>query len=669
MDAISAAILARAGQLSSRAWGKGDGMGLRRLGAFCAALLIALVAGGTSMSQPARPEALTVEAPPIPSDLPGKIRPYTEARSAIVADWNPADRELLILTRFADTAQLHSVAVALGARRQLTFEADRIAGAVANPRGGSIVVQKDVGGDEFFQLYTLADGRLRLITDGKSRNLFGAFSRDGRWVGYSSTRRNGVDSDLYVIDPSHPATDHLVLKVEGGGWSIDAFSNDEGRALVSQYISAARSVLYLLDLATGALKPITDPAAEIAWRDAQMAPDGTIWVTSDADSDALRLGRLDPAARKFEPVTPAGRWDVEQVALAEDGLTLAYAVNEAGVSRLHILDVRSGRDRLVEALPPGVIMAMSLAPWGPLAVTVSGPRAGTDIFVVDPHTLAVSRWTLSETGGLDPERNAAAELVTIPSFDREPVSGFLFRPDPVRFPGPRPLIINIHGGPEGQSRPTYLGSSNYLINELGLAVFYPNVRGSSGFGKRFLALDNGPFRREDTVKDIGAFIDRFVHDPGIDPRRIGVTGGSYGGYMTLAALTHYSDRLRAGIEIVGISNFVTFLENTQAYRRDLRRVEYGDERDPVQRAKLIEISPLTRADRIRVPLMVVTGANDPRVPASEAAQIIAAVKAHGLPVWSILAANEGHGFARKENQDYATLVQIMFWERFLLAPQ
>ena len=197
-------------------------------------------------------------------------------------------------------------------------------------------------------------------------------------------------------------------------------------------------------------------------------------------------------------------------------------------------------------------------------------------------------------------------------------------------------------------------------------MFYPNVRGSTGFGKRFVSLDNGPFKREDSIKDVGAFLDHFAKDPGVDPKRIGVTGGSYGGYMTLATLTNYSDRLRAGIEAVGISNFVTFLEHTEAYRRDLRRVEYGDERDPAQRAKLTEISPVTHADRIAVPLMVITGANDPRVPPEEAEQIIKAVRARGMAVWSLLAANEGHGYGRKENRDYANLAQLMFWKTYLL---
>jgi dipeptidyl aminopeptidase/acylaminoacyl peptidase len=621
------------------------------------------------MAKPAMPEALKVEGvPPIPTTLADEVRPYLETREALVAGWRASDRSLLILTRFAATPQVHAVAFPLGARRQLSFEADRIAAAAPSPTDDTLVVQMDVGGSEFFQLYTLRNGRLSLITDGQSRNLFGAFSRDGRLIGYSSSRRNGVDSDLYVVDPREPGSERRVFEADSGGWVVLDFMPDGRRLLVMQYIAVSKSVLYLLDIEGGHLSPITDKAASIAWRSARAAPDGTIWVTSDAESDVLRLGTLDSATGTFSPATPPRLWDVEAFRLSSDGGTIAYSLNEAGFSKLYLLDVGSGRDREVTALPPGVIAALEIAPWGDVAVTVTGPKTPADVFVVDPATLAVTRWTQSETGGLDPTRNADAELVRIASFDGETVSGFLFRPDPASFAGPRPLIINIHGGPEAQARPSYLGWMNYLINEMGVAVFLPNVRGSAGFGKRFLALDDGPFLRENSVLDIGAFLDHFGSEPGVDPARIGVTGGSYGGYMTLAALVRYSDRLRAGCELVGISNLVTFLENTQAYRRDLRRAEYGDERDPVQRAKLLEISPLTHVSRIAVPLMVMTGANDPRVPASEADQVIAAVRANGREVWSVLAENEGHGFVRKENVDYAALARILFWERFLVEP-
>ena len=612
------------------------------------------------------PAAITADGvPPIPASLADRLRPYLEARSAGAVDWNPVDRSLLISTRFANVAQLHSVAGPLAMRRQITFETDRVGGAQYSKSGDVLVVQKDTGGGEFFQLYTLKDGRLSLLTDGKSRNQFGAFSHDGRLIGYSSTRRNGADSDLYVMDPRDPKSDRLVAQVKGGGWAITDFAPDGKSAVVGEYLSIQKSNVHSLDLATGKLTPITDPKAEVSWGGAHYAPDGTLWVTSDKDSDVQRLGTLDPKTGAFRAVTPPSKWDVDEFEIADDGRFIAFTTNEAGIGRLKLLDPRSGAIRDVAGLPQGVIGGLTIAPWGAIAVTVSSATTPGDAFVVDPATLAVTRWTESETGGLDASRNVAPELVTVKSFDGEPVTGFLYRPDPKKFAGRRPLLIDIHGGPEGQTRPSYRGSANYYLNELGIALFYPNVRGSSGFGKRFVGLDNGPFKREDSVKDIGAFLDAFAKDGAIDSARIGVQGGSYGGYMCYASAIRYGARLKGAQCTVAISNFVTFLENTQSYRRDLRRVEYGDERDPRQRAKLVEISPMTRSREIRIPMLVVTGANDPRVPKSEADQMVAAVRQNGGSAWHIVAADEGHGFAKKENRDYQTLATVTFWQNNL----
>jgi len=392
-----------------------------------------------------------------------------------------------------------------------------------------------------------------------------------------------------------------------------------------------------------------------------------LWATSDENSDVLRLGRLDPATGRFTPVSPQSRWEVEEFEISHDGRTIAYVLNEAGSSRLYLLDVASGRVRAVTGLPAGTIGGLEFAPWGPLGFTLTSAQSPSDAYSLAPASLRITRWTESETGGLDPRANVDPELVEVTSFDGEAVSGFLYRPDARRFPGRRPLIVNIHGGPESQARPGFLGRNNYLLNELGIAIFYPNVRGSSGYGKRFVSLDNGPFQRENSVRDIGAFLDRLQGDAAIDPNRIAVTGGSYGGYMCYASSIFYGSRLRGALCNVAISNFVTFLENTQSYRRDLRRVEYGDERDPAQRAKLMEISPLTRINEIRLPLFVIQGANDPRVPKSEADQIVSAVRANGQEVWYLVGENEGHGFAKKENQDYQFWTTLMFWQRNLLA--
>ena len=641
-----------------------------RLKLLCLSLFLPAAAAFGQAAQPpateivAKPAALVADGiPAVPAELADRTRPYMEFRTAGFAGWHPRDRSMLIATRFANTAQLHRVAAPMHYRQQLSFEPDPLGGSWS-PAGDVLVASKDVGGNEFFQLYTLANGRLSLITDGRSRNNFGAWSDDGRWIGYSSTRRNGTDTDLYVVDPRDPSTNRMVAQVEGGGWNIVDFAPDGRRAVVINYRQVTNSDLYLLDVASGRLTPIGDTARDIAYGGAEFAPDGTLWVTSDEGSDFRRLGTIDLASGRFAPVSREPRWDVESFDVAPDGSRIAYVVNEAGIGRLKLLDVASGQVRTVEGLPTGTIGGVEIAPWGTVGFTLNSARSPADAFSVDPATLAVTRWTRSETGGLDPEVNAEPELIETRSFDGERVSGFLYRPDAARFPGRRPLIVNIHGGPESQSRPGFLGRTNYLINELGIAVFYPNVRGSTGYGKRFVGLDNGPALRENSVRDIGAFLDALARDQRLDPGRFAVTGGSYGGYMCYASAIFYGERLRAANCVVAISNFVTFLENTQSYRRDLRRVEYGDER--TQREALMRISPLTRVDQLRIPLLVVTGANDPRVPASEADQIVEAVRRQGGMAWHLLGQNEGHGFARKENQDYQFWVGLMFWQQTLL---
>jgi dipeptidyl aminopeptidase/acylaminoacyl peptidase len=431
-------------------------------------------------------------------------------------------------------------------------------------------------------------------------------------------------------------------------------------------VSVAKSDLYALDLASGQMTPIGDHSKSIAYAQIDYAPDGTLWAVSDEGAEFQRLGTLDAKTGKFTPLPGDQRWDVDSFDIAPDGSFIAYEKNEGGASSLYLLDLPSRAVRKVTTLPAGVIGAMQISEWGEIGLSLNAARSATDAYSIDPKTMALTRWTESETGGLDVGRNAEPELVEVPSFDGKKVSGFLYRPDAKRFPGKRPLIISIHGGPEGQSRPNFLGRNNYILNEMGIALFYSNVRGSTGYGKTFVNLDNGPFKREDSVKDIGAYLDRLSGDAALDSTHFAVTGGSYGGYMCYAAAIAYGKRLKAANCIVAISDFVTFLENTQSYRRDLRRVEYGDERDPKQRAKLKAISPMTRVSELTIPLMVVTGGNDPRVPASEADQIIKAIRAKGGTAWHLLGQNEGHGFAKKENVDYQFWTSMIFWDRFLL---
>lgn len=612
------------------------------------------------------PAALTAEdMPPIPLDLAERARPYLEARGAGFNGWDPNTRAVLISTRFANVSQLHRVETPMGARTQISFEAEPVRGSYAPTKGDVIIVNKDRGGDEYYQLHTLKDGRLTLLTDGKSRNQLNAWSEDGELVGYSSTARNGVDSDLYVMNPRDPASARMVYESKGGGWFIAAFAPDKQSAYVADYNSVQDIDLYRLDLASGTMTPIGDPADQIAYGVSAIAPDGTIWVTSDQGSDFQRLGRLDPLSGGFSPVSRE-TWDVDGFDISDDGQTIAYVVNEAGTDRLRIMDVASGKVTSVDALPAGQIGGLEFAPWGEIGFSFSSAASAADVWSLDPATMQLTRWTQSETGGLDASDNVEPRIVTTNSFDGLEVSGLLYLPDPAKFPGKRPLLVSVHGGPEGQSTAGFMGRNNFFLNELGIGVFYPNVRGSTGYGKTFVGLDNGPFQREDSVKDMAALIDAVRADPAVDAARVGLTGGSYGGYMCYAAAVQLKDRLTATQCTVAISNFVSFLENTNPYRQDLRRVEYGDERVPAQRAKLMEISPLTRVNEIEKPMFVVTGANDPRVPKSEADQMVAAIRAGGGEAWHLVAADEGHGFRKKANSDYQFLSQLVFWEKHLL---
>ena len=321
-----------------------------------------------------KPAAIIADgAPAIPLALADSTRPYMEYRTALFQDWNPIDRSMLITTRFANTAQVHQVKAPGAARTQLSFEVDRIIFASWAPAKGDVmVVGKDVGGNEFYQLYTLKEGRLTLLTDGKSRNIFNAWSDDGSLIAYSSTRRNGTDSDLYIMDPRDPKTDRRVAEVKGGGWSINAFTPDRSKAVVMEYVSITKSNLHLLNIASGALTPIGDHRKEVAYGGAEFAPDGTLWVTSDEGSEFQRLGTVDVTKGKFTPIAPDAKWDVEGFEIAKDGSFVAYVVNEAGIARVKVLDPKSRAVRTVSALPAGSI-------GGVLDRTLGRPRLFSDL--------------------------------------------------------------------------------------------------------------------------------------------------------------------------------------------------------------------------------------------------------------------------------------------------
>ncbi|QDA57552.1 S9 family peptidase [Thermomonas aquatica] len=618
--------------------------------------------------------------PAIPADLIEQLNRYQNTRGAGLAGWT-RDGCLLISTRFAETAQAHRVCQPLGMREQLTFYPEPVGGITPSPakawRDG-FVFAKDKGGDEFSQLYWFdnATRSITLLTDGgRSQNGGTTLSRDGGLMAYSSTARNGTDRDVWLRNTRTGETKLLVDA--GGNWSPMDFSPDGTQLLVMKYVSAAESYPGEVDVATGKLTLFPVDGGKASFGGFAFAPDGkSVYFISDEPlqgkpQEFKTLRYHNPDSGKFEVLTANIPWDVEGFTLSDDGRHLAYTTNEDGIDRLHLLSLPDHKEIRLPALPVGVMGGMAFSPdGGRLALSMNSATSPSDVYVIDLAAAMVTRWTQSEVGGLDAAKFIAPTLVRYPTFDKvdgkqRTIPAFYYKPTKPSKTGKYPVVINIHGGPEGQSLPSFSATAQYLANELGVAMLVPNVRGSTGYGKTYLSLDNAE-KREDSVKDIGALLDWIAKQPELDASRVGVMGGSYGGYMVLAALTHYSDRIRAGVDVVGISHFGTFLKNTESYRRDLRRAEYGDERDPAMNAVFERISPLNNAAKIKVPLFVAQGRNDPRVPYTEAEQIVKAVRGNGVPVWYLLYADEGHGFAKKANNDWFGAATMLFWQQYLL---
>jgi dipeptidyl aminopeptidase/acylaminoacyl peptidase len=631
------------------------------------------------------PDSLVVDGiPAIPAEVVDQVGRYTEARAAAFLDWHPARAETLVLTRFADTNQVHLVKQPEGARTQLTFFPDRVNNASFDPvKGDSFLFSKSAGGNEFNQnyRYDFATGEITLLTDGKSRNSDPVWSTSGKLVAYNSTRRNGADTDIYTQSPNDPKSDRLLAEVKGGGWDLEDWSPDDKQLLVIERLSINEGYLWLFDTTSGERKELTprpgESAEKVAYFRARFSKDGKgLYVTTDRDAEFARLAYIDLASGKHTYLLPDAKFDIDDWKLSPDGKRIAYTLNENGVSTLHMIEVTADKavaakdPVFMPALPPVVISGLqwhSDAKQSLLAFNVVGARSPSDVYSWSTAggKNVTTRWTTSETGGIPASQFVEPALVKWKSFDGREITGFLYLPDAQKFAGKRPLIVNIHGGPESQFRPAFAGRNNYFINELGCAILFPNVRGSAGYGKSFLKLDNG-LKREDSYKDIAGLLDWIPSNPRLDPERVMVTGGSYGGFMTLQVAWNYADRIRCSLDVVGISNLATFLKNTESYRRDLRRVEYGDERDPAQSEFMERIAALNNAQKITKPMFVVQGANDPRVPKSEAEQIVATLKKQGTPVWYLVGKDEGHGFQKKKNVDFQFYATIQFIREYLL---
>jgi dipeptidyl aminopeptidase/acylaminoacyl peptidase len=605
---------------------------------------------------PGVPAAIATEGvPAVPEEITKRLAQYHSARSAAFEDFGP-DGSILIATRFAETVQLHLVPFPGGRREQITFSDEPMSGGMFIPGTADLLYTQARGGDENYQIYRLdrKQGRSILLTDGKSRNALGPVNHAGDKVVLSSNRRNGRDTDLYLLDLKSGETS-VLMETKGEFWHAEDWSPDDSKLLLLRIVSVNETHPAILDLQTRERKPFLPIGiGPCAVGSPRFLASGMVVHSSDAGGEFRSLAYTPGDQTQMRG--SGSSWDVIDIEV--HGERVAFVTNEDGASKLSL----TNPDFIVD-LPVGIVSGMRFSPDGKrLGFTLSRADAPGDAYTYEIAERKLVRWTYSETGGIDPAGFVTPQRFSYKSFDGRDIPAYLYRPPNAR---KAPVVISIHGGPESQFQPFFSPLTQYWVNELGLAVIAPNVRGSTGYGKTYTTLDNAE-KREDSVKDIGALLDWIAKQPELDASRVAVFGGSYGGYMVLASLVHFGDRIKAGVDIVGIANFVTFLERTSGYRVDLRRVEYGDERDPKMREVFERISPANHADKIRSALLVAHGRNDPRVPFSEAEQIASKVRAQGRPVWTVYADNEGHGFARKENRDYLSAATAVFFKKHLL---
>lgn len=640
--------------------------------------LIVLLAAAPMFSQAQAKKEIgnlvTENIPDIPDDLRERMNQYQNARGASPATWNPDGSAMLMSTRFAETSQIHMISSPGGARRQITFFKEPVgAGSwCPDPSKNGFTFTKDIGGNEFRQLFwfDLNTGKYEMLSDGgRTQNSNALWSIDGKEFIYVSTRRTKKDYDLYLASMSNPKEATLILD-KGGSWSPSDWSTDKKKVLVRNYISANKSYFHILDLDTKKLEQINPSKEEISYGGALWNKDASgVFYTSDEGTEFKTLRYYDVATKKSQSITSHIPWDVDGMIMNIQRTTLVIAVNENGFFKLYKVDTETKKPVQLEGLPKGLLFPADFHPDGKtFSLQINSPKSPSDIYTYNLESSKLTQWTYSEVGGLDNSTFIEPELIQYETFDKvngkpRMIPAFYYKPKNAK--GKIPVVIEIHGGPEGQSLPSFDPFRNYLVNELGVAVIEPNVRGSSGYGKSYLKLDNG-FKREESVRDIGSLLDWIAKQPDLDASRIAVSGGSYGGYMVLASMVHFGDRIKCGVDVVGISNFLTFLQNTEDYRKDLRRVEYGDERDPKMKEFLSSISPLNHVDKITKPLFIVQGLNDPRVPASESEQMKARLQEKGREVWYLLAKDEGHGFRKKENYTYEQLATVLFFQKYLI---
>ena len=619
------------------------------------------------------------ELPQLSDAEVARLRPYLNMRSGITYGWWPGGQGLMIGTRFGSSLQLHRVQAAMGMRQQITFDAEPVLDVKANHSEShpTLLIQRDIGGAENFQFYGYNPQSMQetLLTEGgTTRNDHPVFSRDGLRFAYSRTDEKGLyQVRIQRIDKSGEGA---LIKINGKLERNSVlqpldFSPDGKFLLLLESRSILQSTLIELDIASGKTRRFgKDPGA--ATRQALYSQDGEqIYVRSDQGSQLQTMWMVDRKNRTFRPFLPALSGDVDSFSVSHNAHYLALSINDEKGSELLVLDqLDSYKEVKRIKLEPGVISGLEFHPSKPvLAFTFAGAQIPSDSFTLDFPSKTLTQWTEHELGGIAPKLLLPPQRAQLVGGKGEKAYNLQTWVYSSMRQGKNPVVIMLHGGPESQARPGFDPFIQYLVRELGVNVLTPNVRGSTGYGRDYTALDDGPLRADATT-DVGSLLDWIKTIDSFDSERVIVMGGSYGGYLTLASLVAYSDRLKGGISTVGISDFTTFLTNTANYRRDLRRAEYGDERIPAMRKIFDEISPLKNAARISAPLLIIQGANDPRVPLSEAIQIRDAVQANGKAAPMLVAGDEGHGFKKRANVDQmrATMAAFLIQHLGLAAP-
>ena len=602
------------------------------------------------------------------------IERYLNVRSAGGADLGP-DGRLAFLLNTTGTGQVWSLDEPMGWPQQHTFFEESVSFVDSSPERAEAVFGMDEGGNERAQLYLLnyESGKITDLTDRpEAKHRWGGWDSEGDRFAFASNRRDEAVFDVYV--QSRDVTgDGAELVYEGDGWlSVAGWSPSDDRLIVHEAHSSFDHDVFTLDVASGDLTHHTPHEGDVRYGSPEWGPDGeALYLVTDRDSDTLRLERLDLGAGEFavvasgedESVNDAdgaddalakpggdGGWNVDGVAIHEESRRVVYSRNVDGYTKIAVGELVEP-DRIdpfpAPDLPDGVAGGVSFGPDGDrFAITATGSTHTANVYLVDATTGESERWTAASTAGIPPDTFVEPELVHYPTFDDRKIPAFFSVPETEPPDGGYPVVVDIHGGPESQRRPSFASVKQYLLNN-GYAVFEPNVRGSSGYGKAYAALDDVE-KRMDSVADLRAGVE-WLHDhPEVDPDSVVAMGGSYGGFMVLAALTEYPELWAAGVDIVGIANFVTFLENTGEWRRELREAEYGSL--DADREFLASISPINNIEAIESPLFVLHGANDPRVPVGEAEQIVEQAREQGVPVRKLIFDDEGHGFSKLENR-------------------